>query len=121
MASVYASHPLGIRQWQEVLRKSSFVVFFWHPANLVFVKARGAVLGALSTQNTQFRTPDELREALGLKHDLPPHSRARKSALLQEYAQGLQKIEVPAQLTLEEASALFEIWMKEKALYGGRY
>lgn len=77
------------------------------------------MLGALSSQNTQFKTPIELREALGLSHDRPTGPYAEREQALKDYAKGLQNLLVPEKLSMDEAAALFEVWMKDRALYGG--
>ncbi|KIJ65306.1 hypothetical protein HYDPIDRAFT_88800 [Hydnomerulius pinastri MD-312] len=78
--------------------------------------ARGAVLGALSTTNVSFKLPLELAEAL----DLPPTSHAgpyaKRSPILQDYAQGLERVNVPDALSVPEAMEVFDVWTKDRAL-----
>lgn len=80
--------------------------------------AKGAFLGALSASSTTYPISLELRDAL----DLPspgappsPYDKAR-SRVFKEYTKGLHAVRVPEQLSIPEAAAVFEIWMKEKAL-----
>jgi hypothetical protein len=82
-------------------------------------QARGAVLGALSSTNPQFAVPLELRETLGVPHSSPVSGRVPRSKTLQDYAHGLTNIEVPAQLSVDEAASLFDVWMKDHAVHGG--
>jgi small subunit ribosomal protein S29 len=89
-------------------------------AHLISLQARGAVLGAVSSTNPQFMVPLELREALAVENGQPAiGGRVPRSKTLQDYARGLRNIAVPAQLSVDEAATLFEVWMKDKALYGG--
>ncbi|KAI0731064.1 mitochondrial ribosomal death-associated protein 3-domain-containing protein [Earliella scabrosa] len=76
---------------------------------------RGAVLGALSTQNTTFRAPLELVEALGLQPTVPSNPYVRRAPELVQYAKGLRNFPVPEQLTVEEAAAIFDVWQTAKA------
>ncbi|EGN95341.1 hypothetical protein SERLA73DRAFT_95973 [Serpula lacrymans var. lacrymans S7.3] len=78
--------------------------------------ARGAFMGALSSTDTTFKLPLELREALGLPHDQPSGPYIKRSEALTHYARGLKALAVPDMLTVSEAASLFEIWMKDKAL-----
>ncbi|KAM5544215.1 hypothetical protein V8D89_001875 [Ganoderma adspersum] len=82
--------------------------------------ARGAVLGALSTQNTTFRPPLELTEALGLVPDVPSNPYVHREPELVEYAKGMRNFPVPDQLTVDEAASIFEVWQNAKALHVGR-
>ncbi|KAI0642367.1 mitochondrial ribosomal death-associated protein 3-domain-containing protein [Trametes meyenii] len=79
--------------------------------------SRGAVLGALSTQNTTYRTPLELVEALGLEPQAPAGPYVRREAELVEYAKGLQNFPVPDKLTVDEAASIFDVWQEAKALH----
>ncbi|KAI0831871.1 mitochondrial ribosomal death-associated protein 3-domain-containing protein [Trametes gibbosa] len=79
--------------------------------------ARGAVLGALSTQNTTYRTPLELIESLGLQPTMPANPYVRREAELVEYAKGLKSFPVPERLTVDEAASLFDLWQQKKALH----
>ncbi|KAI0085775.1 mitochondrial ribosomal death-associated protein 3-domain-containing protein [Irpex rosettiformis] len=76
----------------------------------------GAVLGALTTANSEFRVPLELQEALGLTPDVPSGPYIRRKPELVEYAKGLQNIALPSQMSIAEAAALYELWGKEKVL-----
>ena len=88
-----------------------------HTPNTSWLQARGAVLGALSSQNTTFRAPLELREALGLQPDGPANPYVRRQPELVEYAKGLQSLPVPEELTVDEAGSIFDVWQKVKALH----
>ncbi|KAI0741258.1 mitochondrial ribosomal death-associated protein 3-domain-containing protein [Daedaleopsis nitida] len=78
---------------------------------------RGAVLGALSTQNTTFRAPLELVEALGLEPTVPSNPYVRREPELVAYASGLRNFPVPDKLTVDEAASIFEVWQSTKALH----
>lgn len=83
-------------------------------------QARGAVLGALSTANTTFSAPTELRESLKLSCGAAgPYT--KRSPELVSYAEGLTNIPVPESLGVSEAASLFEVWMKDKAISHGAY
>ncbi|KAI0718085.1 mitochondrial ribosomal death-associated protein 3-domain-containing protein [Cerioporus squamosus] len=81
---------------------------------------RGAVLGALSMQNTTFRPPLELVEALGLQPAQPSGPYVPREKELVEYAQGLKNFPVPDQLTVDEAASIFDVWQSAKALHISR-
>lgn len=77
--------------------------------------ARGAVVGALSGTDTTFKLPLELAEALGL----PPTSSgpyAKRVPELQDYAKGLSRVSVPDALTVSEATELFDVWARDRAI-----
>ncbi|KAI0698355.1 mitochondrial ribosomal death-associated protein 3-domain-containing protein [Cytidiella melzeri] len=76
----------------------------------------GAVLGALTTSNSEFKAPLELQEALGLTPDVPAGPYVRRKPELVEYAKGLQNIALPSQMNVNEAAALYELWGKDKVL-----
>ncbi|KAI0369803.1 hypothetical protein BV20DRAFT_967474 [Pilatotrama ljubarskyi] len=78
---------------------------------------RGAVFGALSTQNTTFRTPLELTESLGLEPTGPSNPYVPREANLIAYAQGLKNFPVPERLTVDEAASIFDVWHQVKALH----
>ncbi|KAH7910195.1 mitochondrial ribosomal death-associated protein 3-domain-containing protein [Hygrophoropsis aurantiaca] len=78
--------------------------------------ARGAVLGALSTSDTTFKVPLELREALNIPSDRPAGPYIKRSAELLEYTKGLQRLVVPDNLSIDEAASVFDVWMKDKAV-----
>ncbi|EIN09639.1 hypothetical protein PUNSTDRAFT_51852 [Punctularia strigosozonata HHB-11173 SS5] len=72
--------------------------------------ARGAVMGAISTEHTLFQLPVELREALGLPHDKPTGPYVKRSPEIVEYTRGLKALPVPDRLSVEEAASIFEVW-----------
>ncbi|KAN0088693.1 Mitochondrial ribosomal death-associated protein 3 domain containing protein [Tylopilus felleus] len=78
--------------------------------------ARGAVLGALSTTNAEFRLPLELAEALSI----PPVSYGgpyvKRCPTLQTYTTGLERMAVPDALTVQEAMEVFDLWSKDDAM-----
>ncbi|KAF5373831.1 hypothetical protein D9758_000990 [Tetrapyrgos nigripes] len=78
--------------------------------------SNGAVLGALTASDSQFPISNELITSLSLPSFLPwsPYDKANKS--LMEYAKGLINLQVPNKFTLEEATAVFEVWMKDRSL-----
>lgn len=63
--------------------------------------------------------PLELSEALGIPPLRPAGPYVARSKELAEYAQGLRNFPVPAQLSVDEAASLFELWMKDNALHSG--
>jgi len=77
----------------------------------------GAVYGATSTSHTYFKMPLELSEALGVPFEGPSGPYEKRQPELVEYAKGLRNFPVPAQLQVKEASALFEVWAKDRALH----
>jgi len=83
--------------------------------------ARGAVLGAIKASDPNFTLPLELRETLLLPHDRPTGPYAKCSRHMVEYTKGLKTLTVPAQLSVNEAASLFEVWMKDKALHSSTY
>ncbi len=88
---------------------------------LTATQKRGAVLGALSMQNTTFRPPLELVEALGLEPAQPSGPYVPREKDLVEYAQGLKNFPVPDQLTVDEAASIFDVWHSAKALHIREY
>ncbi|KAI6010683.1 mitochondrial ribosomal death-associated protein 3-domain-containing protein [Pisolithus orientalis] len=78
--------------------------------------ARGAVVGALSGTDTTFKLPLELAEVLGL----PPTSHsgpyAKRVPELQSYAKGLSRVSVPDALAVSEATELFDVWTRDRAI-----
>ncbi|EPT03056.1 hypothetical protein FOMPIDRAFT_1022642, partial [Fomitopsis schrenkii] len=80
---------------------------------------RGAVIGAEGTQNTTFRMPVELREALGLPEMRPAGPYTKRSPEIVEFARGIKNFPVPPRITIGEAASLFEVWMQDKALHSG--
>ncbi|OBZ66880.1 28S ribosomal protein S29, mitochondrial [Grifola frondosa] len=79
--------------------------------------ARGAVVGALSTSDTQFRLPLELREALGLPEFRFAGPYVHRNRAFVEYAKGLRNFPVPDQLSVNEAASVYEVWQQDKALH----
>ncbi|OCH86955.1 hypothetical protein OBBRIDRAFT_814348 [Obba rivulosa] len=77
----------------------------------------GAFYGAVSTSNTYFRMPLELSEALGIPFEGPSGPYEKRHPEFVEYAKGLRNVPVPAQLQIKEASSLFEVWAKDRALH----
>jgi len=80
---------------------------------------KGAFIGAISNANTEYQAPVELQEALDISPG-PNSPYLKRSSELVSYAAGLTKVVVPDQLNLKEASSLFEVWMKDRALVGAR-
>ncbi|TFK51912.1 hypothetical protein OE88DRAFT_1658612 [Heliocybe sulcata] len=78
--------------------------------------ARGAILGALSDTVTQYKTPLELRRALGLPDVAPVGPFVKTNKTVEEYAAGLKALPVPGKLSLDEAARLFEVWVEDKAV-----
>ncbi|KAI0339407.1 hypothetical protein BDW22DRAFT_1409048 [Trametopsis cervina] len=76
----------------------------------------GAVLGALTSSNSEFKPPLELQEALGLTPDVPAGPYVRRRAEQVAYAKGLKNIALPSQMDINEAAALYELWGKDKVL-----
>ncbi|KAL7280576.1 hypothetical protein ACG7TL_005510 [Trametes sanguinea] len=79
--------------------------------------ARGAFLGALSMQDTKYRPPLELIEALGLEPLGPSNPYVPRLPELVEYAKGLKNFPVPEQLTVDEAASIYDVWQQSKALH----
>lgn len=83
------------------------------------VLTNGTVLGALSYTNPQFTVPSILTDALDLAPTagytpLLPYPYDETPKELYGYIDGIQAFNVPESLELEEASRLFEVWMKRK-------
>ncbi|KAG6856490.1 hypothetical protein H0H87_003958 [Tephrocybe sp. NHM501043] len=78
--------------------------------------AKGAFVGAITSSETIYKLPMELKDALELKdeHFVTPYD--KRSRTLVEYTQGLQPLHVPDQLSVTEAASLFEVWNNDKAL-----
>ncbi|KAJ3506132.1 hypothetical protein NLJ89_g7035 [Agrocybe chaxingu] len=81
----------------------------------------GVVLGAISASQSTNPLPLELRDALDLSSlDKRPVSvYDKRDRVLSGYAEGMQKLEVPAKLTLEEAVGVFEVW-KGQGVFGSK-
>lgn len=92
-----------------VLSRSNQVLFL--------LQARGAFVGAISsTSNTYALTP-EVRYALGFQQDLQPSPYIKVPEEVKVYTKGIKPLEVPEKLSVSEAAALFEVWMKNKTLH----
>lgn len=76
-------------------------------------------MGAISSSHTKYLLPLELREALRLPFDRPTGPYAKRLSSRIAYTNGLQAFEVPAQLSTNEAAALFEVWSHDLALHTG--
>ncbi|EKM84200.1 hypothetical protein AGABI1DRAFT_52006 [Agaricus bisporus var. burnettii JB137-S8] len=84
--------------------------------------ARGAVVGSLTSSDPQFPITPELDSSLDLasynENDAPkltmPWPYVQHSRFLSEYAGGLVNIRVPRQLSMDEAGAVYEIWMEHR-------
>lgn len=64
---------------------------------------------------TQFPLPVEFHKGINPDLVVDPYTKMRQSLL--QYAQGLRSIPVPERLELNEAAAMFELWMKDGALH----
>ncbi|EJD07363.1 uncharacterized protein FOMMEDRAFT_16060 [Fomitiporia mediterranea MF3/22] len=80
---------------------------------------RGAVLGAVSQSLTQYPFTPELQTALERDKSIDPYTKLIPGMV--EYAQGLKALRVPDKLEYAEAAAMFEIWMKDRALHSDAY
>ncbi|KZT64493.1 hypothetical protein DAEQUDRAFT_678488 [Daedalea quercina L-15889] len=80
---------------------------------------RGAVIGAEGTQDTMFKMPLELSEALGLLPNRPAGPYAKRSPEIVEFARGIQNFPVPPRISVGEAASVFEVWMQDNALHTG--
>ncbi|KIJ55267.1 hypothetical protein M422DRAFT_23875 [Sphaerobolus stellatus SS14] len=78
---------------------------------------RGAVFGAVSTTNTRYPIPVQLQEALKLPLSHTAGAYDYRSSSLEPYTHGLRKFEHPAQLSIPEASGLFELWAQTSSLH----
>ena len=81
-------------------------------------RARGAVLGALSTANKAFCTPIELQESLKTSCGATSPYTERSTELV-SYAEGLTNVPVSETLAVSEAASLFNVWMEDKAISRG--
>ncbi|KAG7088682.1 hypothetical protein E1B28_012653 [Marasmius oreades] len=96
---------------------------------------RGAVVGAITASDPEYRTSVELRDALKLGPDLwdlcgSSKSRGegvksgisgpleKRNKVFVEYAKGLRSLQLPKGFTLPEAAAAFEVWMKDGSVLG---
>ena len=94
---------------------SEFLVFLIFSDNM---KARGAVVGALAPSLSQYPIPPELKQALQLESP-SPYTKLNPGML--EYAQGLEAMQVPESLEYSEATSIFEIWARDRALHTSKY
>ncbi|KAG6860519.1 hypothetical protein C0995_010299 [Termitomyces sp. Mi166 len=78
--------------------------------------ANGAFVGAITTSDTQYKLPLELKDSLGLPHEYFKTPYDKRSRTLIEYTTGLKALHVPEQLSLVEAASLYEVWKNDKAL-----
>jgi small subunit ribosomal protein S29 len=76
---------------------------------------RGAMFSATSS-SPHYLVPLELEEALNMTNRLPPSPYYKRSKTLSEYAQGLLNVEVPPQLSVNEAAAVYGLWKDDKAV-----
>jgi len=97
-----------------------FLLFIASGIHYVF-QARGAFMGAITSSDTMFTLPLELRDTLKLDYDHPMGPYDKRSPVLLDYAQGLKALPVPEKLTLEEATSLMSIWKSENVLVGGEF
>jgi len=79
--------------------------------------ARGAVVGALSTTNSSYPVPIELKDALGQASEQSSNVWAKRNPDLVTYASGLTSVPVPAQFTVHEAAAMIEVWEHSETLH----
>ncbi|KAK0431957.1 mitochondrial ribosomal death-associated protein 3-domain-containing protein [Armillaria borealis] len=78
--------------------------------------ARGAVVGAITSTDTQYPLSEDLRLELDIFNDRASSPYDKQSRPLRKYASGLLPLQVPDGLTPTEAASLFDIWMSEKSL-----
>ena len=79
--------------------------------------ARGAILGAIGSEDKRFSTSVELAEAIGSPLDHPPTPYSPRYKEYIDYARGLESFAIPPRLSLLEASAIFELWMEHRTLH----
>jgi small subunit ribosomal protein S29 len=80
-------------------------------------KARGAFIGALSLSDKTYGLSQELRYALGLQPWLRPSTYVKVAPEITSFTRGLQIVEVPEKLNVNEAASLFEVWNKNKSFH----
>ena len=73
-------------------------------------------MGAITASDPLFSIPSEFLDALGLPDHRPTGSKSKTSHIIKGYTDGLRPFIVPSELSISEAAALFEVWMKDKAL-----
>lgn len=67
--------------------------------------------------NAVFRPTLEFCESLGLEYPRPSGPYVKRSTEYVEYARGLRNFPVPERLSIEEAAAIFDIWVRDNAVY----
>lgn len=85
------------------------------------MQARGAVAGAISTTNTDFSVPIELKDALGLTPEGSTSTWTPRNEEYSKYSTGLVSIPVPGQFNVHEAAALVEVWNHTASLHSGKF
>lgn len=80
-------------------------------------KARGAVVGALSLSDKTYGLSQELRYALGLQPGLRPSPYLKTTPEISAFTRGIQLVDVPEKLNVNEAASLFEVWNKNKSIH----
>jgi small subunit ribosomal protein S29 len=80
-------------------------------------KARGAVVGALSLSDKTYGLSQELRYALGLQQWLQPSPYLQVAPEITAFTRGIQLVNVPEKLNVNEAASLFEVWNKNKSFH----
>ncbi|KAF5316594.1 hypothetical protein D9619_006611 [Psilocybe cf. subviscida] len=80
---------------------------------------KGAFMGAISRSQSSWPVSTELRDAIDFNpmdmRPVSPYDKRNKTML--SYGAGLKNLEVPEQLTLDEAAGIFEIW-KGQGVFG---
>ncbi|KAH9990578.1 mitochondrial ribosomal death-associated protein 3-domain-containing protein [Russula vinacea] len=79
--------------------------------------ARGAVVGALSLSDKTYGLSQELRYALGLQPGLRPSPYLKTTPEISAFTRGIQLVDVPEKLNVNEAASLFEVWNKNKSIH----
>jgi small subunit ribosomal protein S29 len=84
-------------------------------------KARGAVVGALSLSDKTYGLSQELRHALGLQPWLRPSPYPKVAPEITAFTKGIQLVNVPERLNVNEAASLFEVWNKNKSFHTRKF
>jgi small subunit ribosomal protein S29 len=84
-------------------------------------KARGAVVGALSLSDQTYGLSQELRHALGLQPWLRPSPHLKVAPEITAFTKGIQHVNVPEKLNVNEAASLFEVWNKNKSFHTRKF
>jgi len=79
--------------------------------------ARGAVVGALSLSDKTYGLSQELRYALGLQPWLQPSPYLKVAPEITAFTKGIQLVNVPEKLNVNEAASLFDLWNKNKSFH----